>query len=61
MHLIFAARAREDTGKIDRGMKKKAERLQHIAAVRTHYAASLGYGCRYWTFSFCSSIIKFSF
>jgi hypothetical protein len=31
--LCFVARAREDTEKIDRGVKKKAEHLQHIATV----------------------------
>lgn len=31
--VYYVARAREDTEKIDRGVKRKAERLHHIATV----------------------------
>lgn len=33
MTLCLVARARKDTKKIDKGVKKKAERLHHIATV----------------------------
>uniref|UniRef100_A0A2N9FBS7 Senescence domain-containing protein n=1 Tax=Fagus sylvatica TaxID=28930 RepID=A0A2N9FBS7_FAGSY len=38
--LKLNARAREDTEKIDRGVKKKAEHLQHIATILTDKAQS---------------------